>query len=222
MGIDDDNKIPVNKFLYDMVRDNNLFLSGHFRINSVKSVRDWINLEKLFAFKKDEFIKPISSAIYDNILSGFNKEETVLIGFNYYGAILAAMIGYEYGFPFSYSFNEQSMVDNIENELQKMDAKYIVIIADIIVFGNSIGRFVNYLYEKILTSKDVNTDIITLFERKVENVYIANTYLNHNIRSVHVLNDDFDVELCRKDRNKCLFLNDKNLCQDNIFCGQKE
>lgn len=218
----EDGNISLNKYIHDLVTKYKLFKSGHFRLNETKSARDWIDLERLFALEKDVFIEPVTEVIFNSILQTYKKEDgsvdLMLIGFNYYGAILASVIGYKYNLPFSYCFKEHSNVDEIENELQAIDGKQIVIITDVMVFGRTISKFVNKLYKKGIVGDDIKIEVVVLFERKTGEKYIASTYLHPKIKNMYVLNDDFDIEICKKNREECLFIKDKKLCQDNSIC----
>lgn len=199
-----------------------MFVSGHFRLNETKSARDWIDLERLFALEKSIFIEPVTKIIFDIILNKYEDNNAlgslVLIGFNYYGAVLASVIGYKYNIPFSYCFKDHSNVDEIENELQSIDGKHLVIITDVMVYGKTIGKFVDDIHKNAVVDDDMKVEIVVLFERKIEADYIAYAYLHSKIRNVYILNDDFNIEICKKDREKCLFLKDKNLCQEKNIC----
>ncbi len=199
--------------------EKKIFISGHFRLNESKSARDWINLERLFSLERSEFIDPVVEAIYNEITKNYQEKEGItLIGFNYYGAILASFIGYKYSIPFTYCFKDDSTVDEIENELHDIESRQLIIISDVMVFGKTISKFVDNLCERNVINSETNIDLFVLFERKVDTDYIAYTYLQPMIKRIFILNDSFDIEICRKDRNKCLFVQNKDLCQEKNFC----
>ena len=178
-------------------------------------MRDWIDLEKLFAVGNNQFLEPITRFIYKDILKQYmeNNEKLALVGLNYYGAILASVIGYKYNLPFTYYFYDRSFVDEIENELQEIKSNHLIIITDVMVYGKSICKLVNHLNKYKLLRSDTRIEIIVLFERKIESDYIAKAYLHPQIRKINILNDDFDIEICKKNRSNCLFVQNANICQ---------
>lgn len=208
----EDGNVPTNEFLYMLVRQNKLFISGHFGLNKMHSARDWINLERLFALEQDDFIDPVTDVIHRVILKPNNisntAEKLALIGFDYYGAILASVIGYKYYIPFTYCFREQSIVDEIEKEMQHINADRIVIITDVIVYGTTICKFIDDLCNSRNIDQNTTIDIVTLFERKISADYFSKIYFQPWVKKIYILNNNFDIEICKKDKSKCLFTDD--------------
>ena len=172
-------------------------------------------MERLFAVDNSQFLEPITRVIYKDILKQYmkNGEKIALVGLNYYGAILASVIGYKYNFPFTYYFHDRSFVDEIENELQEIESNHLIIITDVMVFGKTICKLVDYLGKNNLLDDNTRIEIVVLFERKIESDYIAYAYLHPQIKEINILNDDFCIEICKKDRTKCLFVQNENMCQ---------
>lgn len=222
----EDGNIPCNKYLYKLIIEEGIFLSGHYSINQKISARDWINLEKLFSLKRKKFIEPISSFIYEEILckQQYNADESALIGLNYYGAILASVIGYKYDLPFSYYFDDKKKVDDIENELQAIENKHLVIITDVMVWGKAVCKLVDKLCNDDTIQKNKKVDVIVLFERKINSTCNSRAYLCAEINNIYILNDDFDLEICKKEPQKCIFRQDEKMCQYKNKCvgGENE
>lgn len=164
-----------------------------------------------------DFIDPITDVIYRVILAPILKQidegKLTLIGFDYYGAILASVVGYKFNIPFTYCFREKSIVDEIEKEIQHINAQHILIITDVIVYGSTICKFVNNLFSNKGFDYKITVDVLTLFERKIAPDYFPKIYFQPRIRKIYVLNDDFDIEICKKDKKKCLFMKEECMCQ---------
>ena len=164
-------------------------------------LRDRSNLERLFALERKEFIDPLTEKIFEDIIE--NQLESIkhgsifFVGLNYYGAILASVIGYKYNIPFTYCFDDGNIVDEIENELHNMKNNHLIIITDIMVTGKTIHSLVNSLCESKVVEKDTRIDVIVLFELKSKDSYVSMAYADTRIKSIYILNDDF-VDICER------------------------
>lgn len=167
---------------------------------------DWIDLERLFALDRKEFMDPLTERIFEDILEdqldAIKYGPITLIGLNYYGAILASVIGYKYNIPFTYCFDDRNIVDEIENELHDMKSNHLIIITDVMVTGKTIYSLVNSLCGSKLVGKDTRIDVIVLFERKSKDSLISMARVNTRIRDIYILNDDFEkddaVSVCER------------------------
>lgn len=199
----------INEFLKKLIIKNDLFLSGHYESSHNISVRDWIDLERLFSMNMDEFITPLTDGIYAmNVI----KEDTCILGVNYYGAILSAILGYKYGISFSYYFDKSNIVDSSEKVVQGIEKyKTLFLITDVVVYGSTIVDVIQELIVKEVIDENVEIDLLVLFERKINQDYIPNTFICKNIRKIYVLNDDFNIEICNKNRSLCIFRNNETM-----------
>lgn len=194
-----------------MVVRNNLFKSGHYRLDELHSIRDWIDLDGLFNYEKRGFIETLIS---DKQIKQIIKSKKTIIGINHYGAILAALIGYKYGKPFAYVFDSHKTVDTLEREINCIEKDGIILIIDVIVFGDSLCKVLDAMNEKGIIDERNGVDVIILFERiyKKAKIYkdrynLSKIYSSRFIHKVYVINDSFDVELCNKNRKECIFRN---------------
>lgn len=181
-------------FLHNIV-DENLISSESHDADKRVLPGDWINLERLFALDRKEFMDPLTERIFEDILEdqleAIKYGPITLVGLNYYGAVLASVIGYKYNIPFTYYFDDRNIVDEIENELHDMKSNHLIIITDVMVTGKTIYSLVNSLYESRMADKDTRIDVIVLFERKSKDSFISMARVNTRIRSIYILNDDF-------------------------------
>ncbi len=203
--------LPENEQIHDKVLDYSLFLSGHYRLESNQAnARDWVDLEGLFNnqnwyMELLESCKKARPEIIDN--------KDILIGVNRYGSLVASLWGYKYNIPFSYFFDEREMVDPLERLFYINGAKNILLIVDVVVFGNTVNKVVSELSKKL--PDDSSVELLVLFERfarrkKYERryrpgYYYSNIYSNPRIQKIYIANDSFDIEICKKDASDCPF-----------------
>lgn len=206
--------ISVNNRLTDIVINNGLFKSGHYRLDEKYSVRDWIDLDGLFEYE-------MRTHIYDIISEPDVKEiiesQKTIIGINHYGAILASLIGYRYKKPFAYIFDSNKVVDTFEREINNIEKGGILLVIDVIVFGDSLCKVLEAMHKKGMVDVDDRIDVLILFERinrshsKNKKRYnLSKIYSSNLIHKIYVMNDSFEVELCNKDRNNCIFRKGKS------------
>lgn len=195
--------------LTNVVVHANLFKSGHYRLNRLYSVRDWIDLDGLFSYEKRGLIENLIS---DKQIQQIIESKKTIIGINHYGAILASLIGYKYGKAFAYVFDSEKTVDAVEREINSIEKDGIILITDIIVFGDSLCKVLDVMNEKGIIDENSGIDVLVLFERIYkksrnykEKYNLSKVYSSKFIHRVYVINDSFDVELCNKNRSDCIF-----------------
>lgn len=193
----------------EVIVHNNLFKSGHYRLDELHSVRDWIDLDGLFNYEKRGLIEELIS---DEKIKRIVDSKKTIIGINHYGAILAALIGYKYGKPFAYIFDSKKTVDSLEREINSIEKEGILLVIDVVVFGDSLCKILEAMYEKKYIDESNGLDVLILFERFYKNskkrggrYNLSKIYSSKLIHKVYVINDDFDVELCNKNRVDCVF-----------------
>lgn len=197
---------------------NNLFKSGHYRLDEIHSVRDWIDLDGLFNCEgKSLIVELMSSGYIEKVI----KSKKTIIGINHYGAILASLVGYKYGKPFDYVFDSKKIVDIFERDINHIEKDGILLIIDVVVFGDSLSKVLDSMSERGIIDENNGIDVIVLFERiykkskKYKESYnLSKIYSNRFIHEVYVINDSFDVELCKKNRDECIFRKgiSENIC----------
>lgn len=195
--------------LTNVIVGKNWFRSGHYRLDALHSVRDWIDLDGLFNYEMRGLIETLIS---DEQIKRIIESKKTIIGINHYGAILAALIGYKYGKPFAYVFDSQKTVDALEREINGIEKDGILLVIDVVVFGDSLCKMLDAMYEKKIIDESSGLDVMILFERVYkkagkQNVRynLSKIYSSELIHNVYVINDSFDVELCNKHRDDCIF-----------------
>jgi len=180
-------------------------------LNENISARDWINLENLFALDNNRFIDPIVDCLAKTI--DFSKEGKCIVGINHYGAILASILGYKFEVPFTYYFDEKKIVDISEKETGNLGKKELILIVDVMVSGNTICDVINYLFAEKIIDRETRLEIVVLFERKMGENYYSKAYGNIHIKKIHVLNDNFEIEICNKKKDECIFRMNGKMCK---------
>lgn len=180
-------------------------------MNENISARDWINLENLFALNNELFIDPVVDCLAKAI--NFSAKGKCIVGINHYGAILASIIGYKYEVPFTYYFDDKKIVDISEKETGNLCKKELILIVDVMVSGNTICDVINYMFAEGIIDTETRLEIVVLFERKRKMNYYSNAYGNIHIKKIHVLNDDFEIEICNKKKDKCIFRKNGKMCK---------
>ncbi|MDE5778205.1 MAG: HD domain-containing protein [Lachnospiraceae bacterium] len=171
--------VEIQNYIENIVNDRKCVTSD----NGVNK----IDLEKLFSLSENAFIEPVSTAIKETV---FSKQKT-LVGLNYYGSIIASIIGYKYAMPFTYCFDDEKIVDEIEKDIQKLGTSEIVLITDVVESGKTICNLLDRLYDKeILTNKNT-IELVVLFEKKWDNKTFSKIYSDLRINQVYLLNDTF-------------------------------
>lgn len=157
--------------------------------------KNWINLERLFSLQDQCFMEPISRDVYECILQKASSDNgKMLIGVDYYGAILAAVIGYKFDIPFTYCFDADRYVDDIEKEIEdveNLETLDLYIITDVVVSGRRVGRLLDILYSKGILDDMRKVDVIALFERRGEGG-LSELYKNPLVRNLYIFDDSFE------------------------------
>lgn len=196
-------KVKCNVYITTIIKKYDFWLSGCFKINEDISTREWINLDGLFALPNDLFLDPIINSLKGLVVTP--KEETLIIGVNYYGAIFSAIIGYRYEIPFTYCFDKRKIVSEFERDLKNfMCTKYnrFLLVIDALVYGDTVYELVNNMD----IGEDVKVDLLVLFERQVQKNTYTKVYMDFRIRDIYVLNDYFAFKIC--DKSECKYSED--------------
>lgn len=222
--------LSENDKIRDEVLSHSLFLSGHYRLEEDQiNARDWVDLEGLFCdqtWYMDllDSCKKAKPEIIDN--------KDILIGVNRYGSLVASLWGYKYNIPFSYFFDEREMVDPLERLLCTNGAKKILLIVDVVVYGNTVNKVLSKLSKKI--PADSSIELLVLFERFAkrkkyerryrQGYYYSYIYSNPRIHKIYIANDSFDIEICKKNAEDCPFSKESKCecCSNDYILDEDE
>lgn len=235
------NSIYSDK-LYKIIRELNIFHSGHFHWSESSRAHNWIDTSKLIENKENlNFLK---NAIID-VLETHIKQESIdlIIGLGYEGNILATKAALKYSkpysfLPYSYRHDEHHFTEtNLNFNNSNGDFKKVLIITDVVNDGRTIRKLVNKRQKEFFINVE-KIYVISLF-------YTGETLINHDILNFNMINNtssyDFasdeevnniefytvkslKVEKCpygNNFREECLIYKDELSCV-NLFYDEKK
>lgn len=207
--------LKVNDEIKREVLSGNHFKSGHYRIEQDHiNVRDWIDVEGLFG-DDNWFLELIETGNGKDEFDEIIKNKDIIIGVNRFGSIVASRWGYKRGIPFSYFFSDAEFVDEIEYNIRANGAKNILLIVDVVIYGNTVEKLITKLKDNGIISENSKVELFVLFERFYKRnfyqkrhkngYYYSDIYANECLSKIYIANDTFDVEICKKIENECPF-----------------
>lgn len=140
--------------------------------------------------------------------------EKFIIGVGFCGLILAPIIAYNTQSPFTYIVQK-----HLENKFVLHEKDFcvnenskIIIVTDIIVTYKTIDDAIT-LIKKKSSCKDENIEnILAILYRNSSDISLKSLNIKYanNIKKFQdktfVLNNELDIEICRKQKEKCIFL----------------
>ncbi|OJV64358.1 MAG: hypothetical protein BGO41_12095 [Clostridiales bacterium 38-18] len=193
--------IELTNDIQGFVIDNNLLYGGHYKINENYCVRDWIDCTKLL--QNRILIEKISKVIALDIQNNVYDQNTLIVGINQNGSLIANEIAVKLLLPFTPLYSKEQKKDKSKQETN-INVKFkefsnIIFICDVIITGDTL--------HDVVTSYSIPTNKVqcyTVFYRKIINEETANQRVQSKY-NMKYLNDKNDVEIF--DRNKCTFMN---------------
>lgn len=180
----------ISEKLYQIVKDNNLFHSGHFHWSETSRAHNWIDISKLLENKEDLLFA--KNAVVD-VIEKFNIQENcdLIIGLGYEGNIISskASIKFEIPYaalPYSYRYDEHHDFEKKMNFNNNGQFKRVLIITDVVNDGRTI--------RKLIAKREIE------FFEKVEKIMVVSLFytgtreVNHNILNTDSFPGDYDFE----------------------------
>ncbi|MEP2237485.1 MAG: hypothetical protein ABJI22_03925 [Maribacter sp.] len=219
--------------IYDIVKELNLFHSGHFHWSETSRAHNWIDTSKLIENKDNlSFVK---NAIIDVIeKQNLDNHINLIIGLGYEGNLISskAAIKFDkpYGFlPYSYRHDEHHKYENELNfDNKNKDYKNVLIITDVVNDGRTIRKLIKKRQNDFFKNVD-KVYVVSLF-------YTGESILNNDILNYDFIKTipDYDIEKDEEVNNiefytvkslkveKCPYGNDfRETClivKDNLGC----
>jgi len=165
--------------------------------------RDWVNTTAFFSLNMyfSKIIERIAS--YINTIPDGNY---YIIGEGFPGVTLSSALGYKLQKPFTYVIpDKDSRYHTIEEKkIEIPEESNVIIITDVIIFGNSMKSVLDGLKENYKISEKNILKIITVFFRRSSDYSRKEFEIPENLSSkVICLNNAFPAEICCKDT--CIF-----------------
>ena len=176
--------------LYQIIKDKNLFHSGHFHWSETSRAHNWIDISKLLENKEDLLFA--KNAIVD-VIEKFNIQENcdLIIGLGYEGNIISSKASIKYGIPYtalpySYRYNEHHDFEKKINFNNDGQFKRVLIITDVVNDGRTIRKLIAKR-EKEFFEKVEQIIVVSLF-------YTGIREIHHNILNINSFPKDYDFE----------------------------
>jgi adenine/guanine phosphoribosyltransferase-like PRPP-binding protein len=209
-----------HKKIFQIVKENDLFKSGHFHWNDGSKAHNWIDVPRLLSERENMFTA--QKAIFD-VIEKNNLEFDLVIGLGMEGIILANYTAvkldkpYTY-LPYSYRYNDH---EDYEKNIQlKNEGEYkkILIITDVVKNGKTVNRLFEHETEFFSTDKVTNISVVSLFYTGDIILDPLNPDPSSHIRYYSV--SHMKVEKCpygRDFRETCMIYREKLACVHEFY-----
>lgn len=226
--------------LFEIVKEKNLFHSGHFHWSETSRAHNWIDVTKILNNHKD--LTLAKDSIIDLINKNTNAEFDFIIGLGIEGNILSTKVSVKYNKPYSflpYSYRYEDHNDS-EKELNfKNEGQYktVLIITDVVNDGRTIRKLIHkrsydffkdvekiYVISLFYTGDIINKkpSMLNLDSQKMLDLNIIGDHLENRIEYFYVL--DMKVEKCpygENYRDECLIMREPSLGCIHKFYDEK-
>lgn len=180
----------ISEKLYQIVKDKNLFHSGHFHWSETSRAHNWIDISKLLENKEDLLFA--KNSIID-VIEQFNIQENcdLIVGLGYEGNIISSKASIKYNIPYttlpySYRYNEHNDFEKKINFENTGDFKHVLIITDVVNDGRTIRKLIAKREKKFFEKVNEIT-VISLF-------YTGIREIRHDILNSKSFPKDYDTE----------------------------
>lgn len=225
--------------LYNNIKENKLFHSGHFHWSKTSRAHNWIDVSKILENSRDLLLA--KKSIIDVIEKcGLSDKFDFVIGLGTEGNIIStrAVIKYNKPFsflPYSYRYDEHNEFEKKLNFSNNGNFKNVLIITDVVNDGRTIRKLIGkrekdffkdvlkiYVITLFYTGdeKEINADILN--HRSIKNFDSENDEIVNNIEFYSVVN--IKVEKCpygNDYESECLIYKDKLDCV-HLFYDEKK
>jgi hypothetical protein len=180
--------------LTNFVKQNKLFVAGHYKIEDGRCARDFILLEGIF--ENMEMVNHIIKSIYVHIKHSHlssahnNSDSLYFVGLGFNGMLMASRLAFMHGSPFSFLMPEQNteLCSDKEKDIALLPNRNVILLCDCIISFSLYNKY------KTALTRDGRSVIAaySVFYRKPINgdgVTVNFGFPNY------ALNADFEVEL---------------------------
>lgn len=166
---------PLSEEIYQVIKTEKLFHSGHFHWSETSRAHNWIDVSKLLEKNKNLFTA--QKAIID-VIETFELHQNcdLIIGLGYEGNILSTKPAIKYGIDhtyFAYSYREKKIIrfeDVFNHENHQKKYKKILIVTDVVNDGRTIRKFVHEHMEEFFknTKQIIVVSLFYTADRKID------------------------------------------------------
>jgi len=212
-GIDREKLVKIisqelNEKISREVNKRNLFSGGHYLINDKYCSRDYLNTHEIIETEKlvNECILEFVKHIKVNEISLVN---TIIIGLDLEGSILAALLALELQLPFQYVIPAKAEWENSKHDTDT----YILPDKDIILITDAICTYTTI--ESVISKFNFNDRVKAIYTVFYRNPSMSTCQKDSLTKITYAINDSFDMEIIEKEKCKhkgtqrCLAINKK-------------
>ncbi|WP_461788244.1 metallophosphoesterase family protein [Pedobacter sp.] len=166
---------PLSEEIYQVIKTEKLFHSGHFHWSETSRAHNWIDVSKLL--EKNKNLLTAQKAIIDVIETfGLHHDCDLIIGLGYEGNILSTKPAIKYNIDhtyFAYSYREKKIIrfeDVFNHENHEKKYKKILIVTDVVNDGRTIRKFAHEHMEEFFKNTE-QISVVSLFytgDRKID------------------------------------------------------
>lgn len=204
----------IEKLISDFVDTRKLVLPGHFIMNSRYCAADWVDTPRVM---ENMDIYRACLDLYIENMKKTNLIDTLLVGLDLQGALIASTIGFMLGIPFTYIIPVHKKKENSERDsrLNFENEKNIILFTDVIVTTQSID---DACESYNINQSSINA-IYAVFYRPIKEGSDAECSSEKYMNKVYYINDKYAVNLM--DRQKCKEKDTENClaCNKQIELG---
>lgn len=204
----------IEKLISDFVDTKKLLLPGHFIMNSRYCAADWVDTPRVM---ENVDIYRACLDLYIENMKKTNLIDTLLVGMDLQGALIASTIGFMLGIPFTYIIPVHKKKENSERDsrLNFKNERNIVLFTDVVVTTQSIDD----ACESYSIQQSSIKAIYAVFYRPIKKSADVECLSEKYTSKVYYINDKYAVNLL--DRQKCKEKDTENClaCNKQIELG---
>lgn len=194
----------TSNLLKQYIENKNLLDGGHYKINSTYCSRDWIDTNEIIETEKicDVCIENFA----DHCAKNKFNENSIIIGLDLEGSILASLLAMKLNLPFQYVIPAKSENKNSTNDIEQAlpENKNIIIVTDAVC-----------TYDTIYTTIDkynLHKRVIAIYTLLYRESKLKNSISNKLKKITFCINKDFPMEIIKREDckyKKCIAKNKK-------------
>ena len=203
----------LSKTIDNYILDRQLLLGGHFNLNDFACSNDWVDTKELFD-NREMLMSICKSICTDFQRLEYDKEKTLLVGVERLGSLVASIVAYDLGYPFSYIIPHKSDTNHSLQDKRFSSENYdsIILFTDVIASCHTVTQMIteNEMAEKskivysVLFRRNLYPDMASVDIGALKDV------------EVRIINDGFPITLFPK--NDCKVLSLAKRCGEEHRC----
>lgn len=213
-----DNEVDYNRdieeFLFDVIRKNDLYVSGHFHWS--KRGRSHSLVKTNYFFENYECMEKVKKCYLD-LINRNHIETELVVGYAMQGSVIGSLIAIEKEWKYTYCPAVAKKYSEYEKVFPEGDYKNITVIIDLIYTDNLIKWIISKLKKKYENLKIVNVCTL-LYANPGDALTEKELDVKYSLFYVHSI----DISKCPyKNKDECMVYQ-KNLDSVHILYSEEE